>query len=235
MAARPWRQLAERVGRLALVLLLVLTAVLAAGAHKPPPAKPCSEQRHELNTSIRGEALNAVLPLLTVDLSGQKFTLENGVVLTVRKVRELAWKGGLVGKADVDFDHESISGSGTLPLRLSAELDATAQILKPRVSLTGPIEIQKSQLKGMSASLGSLAESGLTSLIRAVSETEEFRSEFSRRAEEYAKPINVQELVSAVRSSLGKDFGCIASAKLDELTPSADALSLRGSAVTCCR
>lgn len=217
------------------MLLLVLTAVLAAGSHKPPPSKPCTEQRRELNASIRGEALNAVLPLLTVDLSGQKFNLENGVVLTVRKVRDLAWKSGLVGRAEVDFDHESISGSGTLPVRVWAELDAKAQILKPRVALTGPIEIQKSQLKGLGASLGSIAESGLTSLIRAVSETEELREEFARRAEEYAKPVNVQELVGAVRSYLGKDAGCLASAKLDELTTSADALSLRGSAVTCCR
>ncbi len=210
----------------------VLTAVLAAADAGPS----CSESARELRYTATGDQLNAVLSALAVDLAGQKVVTRDGVTFTVRRVSGLSWRGGVIGIADVDFDYASLTGRGTLPLRVEAELDVPAQKIRSIVSLTGPIEITESHIRGVSGTLGDMAGDGFASVVRSVSLTDAFRQEFSRRAEAYARPPSIPDLVRSVQPRLQWNTRpgtmCVASARLDELSIRRDSLTLRGTVVT---
>jgi hypothetical protein len=216
----------------AAALLALLTASAVPTEHGPPdagaPAPVCHEASREVKLVASSGQLEQVLALLSKGLKGQRYTLEDGTSFTVTSVHDLAWRGGVEGVADIDFDHRVVAGSGTLPVRLEVSLDKAAQRLVPKVRLTGSIRIVKSRAKDEAGGLDFLAQGG-GRLVEALSQTPAFRDEFSRRAEASLQPPSLAEMVRAVMPQLGlSGMGCVARARIDQWAPSLDGLTLAG-------
>ncbi len=203
----------------------------AEPARAAEEAPACAEEEIPFRVPATGPQLDQALELLAaMDVSGRKVTTSQGVTFTLRKIRDLRWRSGVEGLADVDFDHSSVTGSGTLPFRIEVELDSAAQVLKPHLRLTGPIRVERSTAKAAAGPFAGLLQNNLGSIVGPVSESEAFRDEFSRQAEANMKRPSITELVRALKSYLPLPADvCLGAGKLDELKLHLDGLTVGGS------
>jgi hypothetical protein len=199
----------------------------------PQPQKArsnCTEETIPFYVPATGSQLDEALKLLAaIDVEGAKSISSQGITFKLRRVHDLVWRSGVEGRADVDFDHDAISGSGVLPFRIEVSLEVATQLLKPRLRLTGPITVLKSKAKAAAGAFGDFLENNLGTLVYTVSQAEEFQREFSHQADASIRPPSVTDLVRALKGYLPIPAGvCVTAARLDEVRSEVAQLSVRG-------